>query len=315
MCFGKPITATARFVAVLVLSVLSVPVGRADAQRPFRFNDTLYRGESASRTFFDQFAFTGEVLYRPERIPVDDGEFATADPIGFSARLDYRLASQFDLALVFDAVEASNTAISVRWLALKYYRAIEGANYAVRLALDPVADGQGGFPQIDAALLYSSSVTPDVTSNISFGVRRVRIGLEQLVEIPPPSPDPPLAVGASTFVVEFSRALGWEVHGELRYAAIVDPGGSNAFFAVLAEIGSYELVREGAIQEIEETETIAAEATDFRGGVIWLRSGLELARPSFTFMPFIGLPVGQWSPNEDQWPRSRLQLGLRMMIR
>ncbi len=308
-----------QFAAMIVgsLIVLSCcqPVTDAVAQRPFRFNDTLYRGESASRTFFDQFAFTGEILYRPERIPVDDGEFSSAGPIGYSARLDYQLANQFDLSLLFDAVGSSVTTISVRWLSLTYYRAIEGANYAVRMAIDPVADGQGGFPQIDGAILYSAPVSQDLTSNITFGVRRVRIGLEQLVEIESPLPDPPLALGESTFEVQFSRALGWEVHGELRYSAIVDPGGSNAFFAVLGEVGSYELVQEGGLQEAEESGESAQQETDFRGGVIWLRSGLELARPSLAFTPFISLPVGQWTPNDDQWPRARLQIGLRLMVR
>lgn len=299
---------------MFLLLLVVMPVTIAVAQRPFRFNDTLYRDEKAARSFFDTFAFTGEVLYRPERVPTRTGVLSVADPIGYTVRLDYQLAKQFDVALVFDAVGSLPTSFAVRWFSLKYYRTIDGANYAVRLALDPVADGQGGFPQVDAALLYSSTVNQDVTSNIAVGIRRVRIGLEQLVEILPPAPDPPFASGVSTFAVEFTRALGWELHGELRYSALVDPGGSNAFFAVLGEFGAYEIVKEiGASDELGGTSNEGE--TDFRGGVIWFRSGLELSRPSISVTPFIALPVGQWSPGTDQWPRSRLQLGLRLGLR
>lgn len=302
-------------VVMVLLATALMPLSSAVAQRPFRFNDTLYRDEKAARSFFDTFAFTGEVLYRPERVPIGNGVSAVAEPIGYTLRLDYQLAKQFDLAIVFDAVGSLPTSFAVRWFSLKYYRTIDGANYAVRMALDPVPDGQGGFPQVDAALLYSSVVNQDVTSNIAFGIRRVRIGLEQLVEIPPPVPDPPFASGASTFAVEFTRALGWEVHGELRYSALVDPGGSNAFFAVLGEFGSYEIVKEIGNVAADATAPDSEAETDFRGGVVWFRSGLELSRPSVSLTPFISLPVGQWSPGTDQWPRSRLQLGLRLVLR
>ena len=296
-------------VTCVVLVASALP---AAAQRPFRFYDTLYRDEQAARYFYDKFAVTGEVAYRPESLPEDNESFALAsDRVGFNVRLDYQLAQQFDLSVIVDASNAADAVVTVRWLALKYYRTVDEDHYAVRMAIDPVADGQGGFPQVDAAIIYSSAVNQDLMTNIAVGIRRVRVGLERLIEIA--NPDTTLASPLSS--VEFSRALGWELHGELRYASLVDPGGSNAFFAVLGEFGSYELIREGGTAQSGDAAGPTPDARDFRGGVIWLRTGLELARPGFSVTPFVALPVGQWSPSDDAWPRSRLQIGLRLLLR
>jgi hypothetical protein len=54
-------------------------------------------------------------------------------------------------------------------------------------------------------------------------------------------------------------------------------------------------------------------ATDYRGGVVWMRSGIEYNRPSYQVIPFMSIPLKQWAPEDDEL--ARMQLGLRLMLR
>ncbi len=62
------------------------------AQRPFRLSDPFYRGETARRHFFDNYALTGEVSYRSAGTFQGDGVPASNNDMAFSFRFDYDLA-------------------------------------------------------------------------------------------------------------------------------------------------------------------------------------------------------------------------------
>lgn len=301
------------------LALLLLVLAAADdvrAQRPFLVYDPFYRDEKAGRDFYDRFAFTGEIAYIPAAVGAGDGLAAIRpDPFGYSLRFDYQLAEHFDIGVIMDAFGSSaGRSLGVSWVVLKYYRTVDQGDYALRLAVDPASDGQGGFPQLDAAFIYSSFLSPVVTTDFSLGLRRVRVGYERLVPrdssgTTMPSPLLP------DYGIIYSQALGWEIHGVISYNALFDPGGSHIFFALLGEAGSYEMV--DAPSDSTAAVAIASEGgvTEYRGGVVWLRSGLKFSRPEYTITPFIGLPLKQWKPEEGDWPTLRLRIGFRLMIR
>jgi hypothetical protein len=302
---------------VLVLPLLAPQP--SSAQRPFRIYDPFYRDEKPGRTFYDRFAVTGEVSYRPAGSVQGDGLTSlAADPIGYSLRFDYSLARHVDIGVIMDAAgTAEGRALSVGWVAIKYFQTFESTDYAFRLAVDPASDGQGGFPQLDAAFIYSAPLTPEVTTNYSIGVRRVRIGFEQLILLDGTDDPPVISAAYPDYGVLYSQALGWEVHAVLSYSALFDPAGSNIYFAILGEAGSYELIDQplGEVGQNEANASAESGVSEFRGGVVWLRSGIEFSRPNYAFSPFLGLPVQQWQPDDGDWPSARLRLGLRLMIR
>ena len=218
----------------------------AEAQRPFQQYEAFYRDETSTRQYFDRFAITGEVAYNPA--PADPGDGLSSirpDRIAYSARFDYRLADHFDIGVVVDAYgNSASRSVGVSWVAFKYFRVVESGTYALRLALDPASDGQGGFPQLDAGMIYSSIMSPEVTADLGVGARRVRVGYERLV--PLDGPETPVEVSPilPDYGIIYSRALGWEVHAFFSYKALFDPGGSHIFFSLLGEAGSYEMVDE-----------------------------------------------------------------------
>ncbi|GMQ81457.1 MAG: hypothetical protein BMS9Abin05_0889 [Rhodothermia bacterium] len=295
----------------------------ASAQRPMQIFDPFYHGETAERVFFDRYAVTGELSYRPAGLLRSDNLSSSSvpttaiDPFGLSLNLDYRLASGFNLGFFVDA--SGNTAsnsLSLSWVTLKYFRRQENTDYAIRLAVDPSRDGRSGFPQTDLAFLYASSLSPTLRSDFGVGIRRVQIGFQQIVptDAPPIDPDAPI-VSQSVPDREIlrSRALGWEVHMMSGYSLLFDPAGSNLFFSFIGEGGQYDLVEwtvaNAAAEETERT------TTKFNGGVIWVRSGLEFDRPGYQISPFLSLPLKQWAPSGDDYPKARAHIGLRLMIR
>lgn len=98
------------------------------------------------------------------------------------------------------------------------------------------------------------------------------------------------------------------------YNLIFDPARSNLFVALIGEGGQYELLESdfGAPSTGEETDEEFG-STDYRGGVVWIRSGIEFNRPSYQIMPFMSYPIKQWETSVDDL--ARMQLGVRLMLR
>ncbi len=295
----------------------------ASAQRPMQIFDPFYHGETAERVFFDRYAVTGELSYRPAGLLQSDNFSSSnvpttvSDPFGLSLKLDYHLTNGFNLGFFIDASgNTASSSLSLSWVTLKYYRRQENMDYAIRLAVDPALDVRSGFPQTDLAFLYASSLSPTLRSDFAVGIRRVQLGFQQIVptDAPPIDPDAPI-VSQSVPDREIlrSRAHGWEVHMMSGYNLLFDPAGSNLFVSFIGEGGRYDLVEwTVANAAAEETDR---KTTEFSGGVIWVRSGLEFDRPGYQISPFLSLPLKQWTPSGDDYPHARAQIGLRLMIR
>ena len=339
--------------AALLLASSLVPRQLA-AQRPFRIYDPFYRSETARRSFFDGYALTAEISYRrpgalqQTSIPVEGEDYqgdyqpaGTADPIGLSFHLDYQLAKPLDLRAILDASSGpTGRRITLSWLALKYYRHLENADYALRFAVDPAPDGHAGFPQMDAAFIHTSALSPIVSSDFAIGMRRVRLGYQQLImpespgsfalpgteeEIAPPPPESEEPLQATVY----RRAIGLELHAMLNYSFHFDPARSNLFVALFGDLSSYDLIelrREYLPPEEQGDEALAARvagtpqpvspwSSEYRGGVIWLRTGLSFNRPSYRAVPFLAIPLRQWMPEEGRWHRAAAHVGLQFMLR
>ncbi|GIV57567.1 MAG: hypothetical protein KatS3mg042_0480 [Rhodothermaceae bacterium] len=313
----------ARRVALLGLILcLGTVLPEAAAQRPLRVYDPFYRDETARRIFFDRYALTAEVSYRPAGFIQADGDIPSpnADPLAVGLQFDYQLSDRFDLGILVDAVGGTvGRQLTVNWVMLKYYRTSELRDYAFRLAIDPSSDGRVGFPQMDLAFLYTTPASPVVMTDFALGVRRVRIGYQQLVrlEVPPPDPGDPIVTAPADRALIRTRALGWEMHLMMTYNILFDPAGSNLFVTLLGEVGRYDLIELGQVGPDGKLVGTDGErtTTHFRGGVIWARTGLEFDRPSYQVAPYLAVPLQQWSPDEGEWPRARLHVGARLMLR
>jgi hypothetical protein len=295
-----------------------VPPREASAQRPFRIYDPLYRHETAQRTFFDRYAFTAEVSYRPPGLLnnpssyPDDPLARNSDPFGLGFRFDYQLSSHLDIGVILDAAGGpTGRNLSASWVTLKYNRTVEMTDYAFRLAVDPSSDGRTGFPQMDLAFLYRSLLSPALSSDFALGVRRVRLGYSYRADVTEVSvPEVPQPFG-------HARAVGLELHAMMSYNVLFGPGGSNLFLTMLGQGGDYDLIDLGN-SPIETEERIA---TQYRGGVVWVLSGIEIARPSYQIAPYLGIPLLQWAPaegeedEESKWPAHNMHIGLRLMLR
>ncbi len=303
------------------------------AQRPFQQFDQLYQSEQSQRSFYGGYALTADVAYRNAGPLQGEGlQVVEPNPLGLSFRLDYQFSQRLDLSAVVDAAGNSiGRGLSLSWLVFKYYERSEASSFALRLAVDPSFDGRVGFPQIDIAWLSSSIISPLSSTEFAFGLRRVRLGYEQWV-----LGEPSLANGfvlhgvgslpasRNNLDVIYTRALGWEFHLMFGYNFKFDPAGSNIFVSLLGQAGSYDLLETSYEQPLLGKLNLAAATSfkqeittskDYLGGVIWIRSGIEFNRPNFQILPYIGLPVQQWVPGEGDWPRSRRQVGVRLMLR
>ncbi len=295
---------------------------QAHAQRPIRAFDPFYLGESATRGFYDSYAVSAEVSYFPTAFVPTSGASgtevpATADQLGLNLRIEYHLASQLDLGVYIDA--AGNTAgrsLDLSWISLKYFQRYENVDYAIRLAVDPASNGGAGFPQMDLGFLYHTTHSSTVASEYALGIRRVQMGFQQIVEtIPPPlgQNEPIIKNPGPERELLRSQALGWEVHLKGGYSVLFDPAGSNLFVSVMGEGGSYELI-EWAVSGDDVAGTRSRR--EFSGGVVWLRTGIQLNRPTFVVSPHISLPVKQWAPESgDDWPRTSAYVGVSFTIR
>jgi len=311
--------------ATLILVVAWMDAGQAVAQRPIRMFDPFYRGETAKRTFYDRYAVTAELSYRPPGF--FNGEEGSApsisrvggDALGMNLRVEYRLGRQVNLGAFLDAMGGSSgRSLQLTWLTAKYFRHDEGVDYAVRLAINPSSDSRSGFPQMDLGFLYSSLMSETVTTDFGIGVRRVQVGFQEITAAPsiPAEGADPVTPSAPVNQILRGRAHGWEVHLSSSYNIVFDPAGSNIFGAFLLEGGRYNLV-----EWIEDNPAVDGDegeertSRDYRGGVIWVRTGLEVERPGYQFAPFLAIPVTQWAPDEGEWPASRAHVGLRLMLR
>lgn len=318
----------------VILFALAALPATVDAQAPYRVYDPFYRGETARRAFFDGYALTTELAYRASGSIQDGRQNPTADLLGLSFRIDYELGSNLDVSAIIDAATSiAGRKLTLQWLALKLYRRVEYTDYAFRLAVDPSIDGRVGFPQMDLAFLSTSLLAPNLSSDYALGIRRVRMGYEQLLREPIDE-----RVGDQTLFapndIVYTRALGWEAHFMMQHSLLLNPARSNVFVSLLLDVGRYDLLEtslrsaDASVRAllVENGKLVADDVTldgehardggarTYRGGVAWVRTGFEYNRPAYQVHPFVSVPLTQWAPNESGI-RSRISLGVRLMLR
>ncbi len=307
-------------VGILVFAISLLIAPEVLAQRPFTVNDPFYRSETARRVFYDGLAATGEVSYRAN---VSGVLPSTTPALGLSFRLHYRLAPSIDLNAYWDAAgTTTGRTVVLSWVGLKYYWTVDDFDYAFRLAVDPASDGRVGFPQMDVAFISTRAFSAIFSSDFAVGLRRVRKGFRQFVPADANfTNEGPLVVapGAPSQFID-TRALGMELHFMWSYNMIFDPAASNLFFSLMGEGGQYSLFETPLDGTPRDAQTAGDEnenelgSTDYRGGVVWMRSGIEYNRPSYQVIPFMSIPLKQWAPEDDD-ERARMQLGLQLMLR
>jgi len=305
---------------VVLFAVFLLIAQSAQAQRPVQTFDPFYQGETAVRHFFDTYAVAAELSYRPPGLfQADQAAVSSvgANALGVNLRLDYRLGHNLDIGFYVDATGSGmGRSLDLSWVALKYYKRMETDDFAFRFAIDPSSDGRSGFPQADLGFLYTTPLSATVTQDFAIGMRRVRIGFQELVatEPPPLNPGDPIvsAPGASS-ELNRGRSQGWEMHFAWSHNILFDPAGSNLFISFMAEGGKYDLL-EWTASSVESPED-SRTSTQFTGGVLWIRSGLQVERPVYQFAPFVSIPVRQWAHPDKDWPRSRARVGVRLMLR
>ncbi len=329
--------------AALLLAVCLLWISAPPAvSQPFDLHDPFYQNESARRAFFDNYALSAQLSYPSSGVLQNE---RVIDPalIGFSFRADYQVAPQVDVGAIIDASGGSGgRRLSLSWLVLKYYRHVkhERADYALRLAVDPRANGRVGFPQVDVAFIYTSLLSPFISSDFAIGFRRVRMGYRELV-----STDNEL----NPLDVIYRRAMGWELHAMTSYSMLLNPTGSNVFVALSGDLSQFDIVELNLSEPAGDAaarvapgisygmlpgpamldgdddpsggEDLADEEgaieRDYRGGVIWLRAGLTYSRPAYQVRPYVAVPVRQWRPESFEGGRGRalLHAGLRFTLR
>lgn len=315
-------TAIRGAIAALVLG--AVPVA---AQGTFQTLDPSYGGETARRAFYGGFALSGEAAYRDADLldSVEPGAPAPAD-LSLSARLDYALLPQVDLALVADLTGAAQAGrLGLSWVVVKPYWHNEGTDYAVRLAVDPVSEGGLGFRQTDVAFLSTTALSPTVTSDLSLGLRRLRTGYSDPVPGEPlAESDPDLSPVANTFNLGSepvrSRLVGQSVRGAWGYNVLFDPAGSRLSFGLVAEAADYTVLQTRDLDTVDPDRADEESSDRVRSAVGWARAGIEFSRPSYQLAPFVSLPVFTWADVQGDpvrhGPRlQKLRVGLRITLR
>jgi hypothetical protein len=296
------------------------------AQRPFHVYDPFYRSETARRAFHEAYAVSGEVSYRAAGAAEGGASALAPDPLGLAFRLDYALTDNLEAGVIVDAAGAADArAMRWSWVVLTYHRTEGFDDFAFRLALDPDSDGRVGFPQADLALIASSVLSPRVSSDFVIGARRVQRGYQQY-EALADAPTQPLEAAQPSYALHNARALGYEANLMVTYNLHLGPSGSKAYLGFLGQHGEYRLHRspdaDPAVEALivaasaagAESPTLAAdEVQRFRGGVLWVRPGLEYHRPHYRLTPFLNLPLVQWNPRDGQ--RARPHVGVQLMLR
>ena len=315
--------------ALVVLALGFGPM--SSAQGTFQSLDPSYGGETARRGFYGGFAVSGEAAYRDADLldRIEAGAPAPSD-LSLSARLDYALLPQVDLALVADLTGAAqNGRMGLSWVVVKPYWNNEGTDYAIRVAVDPVSEGGLGFRQTDVAFLSTTALSPTVTSDLSIGIRRLRTGysdpapaeLEIGTDGEPVVPDSRLNVGTTGLVR--SRIVGQSVRGSWGYNVLFDPAGSRLAFGLVAEAADYSILQaQGTDTFSGDVEGAAVERPSdrVRSAVGWARVGMEFSRPYYQLAPFVSLPLFtladvQGDPVRHGPRIEKLRVGLRLTLR
>lgn len=311
----------------MILSISVLGTETAYSQRPFRVHDPFYKGETGRRTFYDGYAFTTDLSFRSPGSVSEGQQTLGPDYLALSFWFDYELFSHIDISAIIDAA-GGNTGrtLTLSWVSVKYYRTVENTDYAFRLAVDPSFDGRLGSPQLDLAFISTSLLSPVLSSDYAIGVRRVKMGYQQFV----PSMDspslPPESPGIPDYI--YTRALGWELHFMMRYSVLLNPARSNVFVSLQVDRGQYELLetslrRSGSgfpvMEQVRSTENVEENegstlTKQYRGGTVWIRSGVEYNRPSYQIMPYLSVPLKQWTPPEEDGT-ARINVGLRFVLR
>ena len=294
----------------------------ASAQGAFQTLDPFYQDESARRDFFGGVAISGEVGYRVPSLlqPAIEGQ-AAPGALALSAQVDYALLPQVDLSAIVDlSGGVGQGPVGVSWVVVKPYWHNERTDYAVRIAVDPASEGGLGFRQTDVAFISTASLSPTLTHDLAFGLRRVRTGYDAR----PFSEETTLNAGdesVSRLFVDGDRVrvIGQELHGAWGYNFLFDPAGSRLSILALAEAGDYRLLSTAA-PPLTSAGDDGAEEERVRGGSGWLRAGLELNRPSYQLAPYVTVPVVTWATVRGEpirhGPRpDRARFGVRVTLR
>ena len=268
------------------------------AQRPFFANDPLYRDETARRTYYDGYAISGELSYRP----IDPIYTGGAANLGILFRVDYQVAPQFDVSAILNAYGGMQSqSMRLAWIAIKHQWHREGADMAVRVAFEPrPAIGGGiGFRQTDIGFFYSKVLSPNVESEIALGVRHVRTGFQnQFSDL--------------GFGVKETR--GFEAHLVLGYNMVFDPARSHISLSLGYEAGRYDVTD----KLLPPNAAGPGSSNEFAGHVLWIQTGLHWHRPTYQLVPFISVPlaVGQQGdgPTRGKGPRF-INVGFRATLR
>jgi hypothetical protein len=305
-----------RLGAAFVAATLAAAGGAvpAAAQGGFQTLDPFYRGEAAQRSFDGEFAVSAEAAVRDADLLGVAEPGTPASTLAFSGRVDFALLPQVDLSLVADLTGGVGRGpMGLSWVVVKPYWRNEATDYAIRLAVDPASEGGLGFRQTDVAFLSATTLSPDVTTDVALGIRRVRTGYTLAAD----------AVGAGGDVdalltaapgEDGVRVVGQELRVSWGYNVVFDPAGSRLALGLVAEAGDYALVRAGGPAEDDRGRE------RIRSGIGWLRAGLEFSRPAYQLAPFVSIPLLTWADVRGEpvryGPRpEKLRAGLRVMLR
>ena len=283
------------------------------AQRPYRTTESFYLNEEAPRTFYDGYAATLFVSFQP--MSVWTGETSTLSlsrAFAVGLRLEYAWSAALSGGMIVETNNEGNISdVSLNWLFLKYRYFKDGDDFALRLAVNPEGTGNIGFPQVDVAFLYSSSLTPLFTSDFAIGMRRVRMGFEEAL----PSKELVEDKVGGTFLaatptdIQRVRILGQEIHLMMRYNVLFNPAGSRIFVSLYGESGEYERIAVSRRQQ-NSGEPVTEEENRFMGGTLWFNTGIEWNKPAYQVAPFLNLPLLRWEQGNGA-----TEVGVRLTVR
>ncbi|CAN5561924.1 hypothetical protein BH23BAC4_BH23BAC4_09710 [soil metagenome] len=312
-------------------------VGTADSQALLPNMDAFYQGESARRAFYNGFAISGEVAYRPVGMFMEQGS-AAPGRFGLNARVDYALFRQTDASVIFDLSGGlGGGPMRLSWLAVTPRWHHSRTDYAIRVAVDPASEGGLGFRQTDVGFLSSTSLGMHLSTEATLGLRRVRAGYDQALlsgdlvsRVDGTMAAPMSELNNVTFTggeTRRTRVVGREVHASWGYTYLLDPAGSGIQVLVQGLAGGYTLVEARTPTPSDETpepriaadEPVARE-NQARIGTGWLRAGLDYHRPTYVVSPSVSMPLVSWQQiggdTEAHGPRfDRLRFGVRVMMR
>lgn len=298
--------------ASLALGVALAPP--AAAQGGYQTLDPFYGGETAGRAFYGDLAVSAEAALRDGDLLGLRAPGTPASALALAGRLDYALLPQVDLSLVADLSGGlqGRAPLGLSWVVVKPYWHNDRTDYALRVAVDPASEGGLGFRQTDVAFLSTTALSPEVTNDLSIGVRRVQTGFTD-----PDSLDLRATPGVSALDAALAatparmRLVGQELRVNWAYNVLFDPAGSRVAVGLAAEAGDYALL--GAADAPDGDDRI-------RSGTGWLRVGVEFSRPAYQLAPFASLPLVTWADVRGEpvrhGPRpGKLQVGMRITLR